>query len=197
MEKEVGFDRFVKENSDLAKQIHLVFQEAAKGRSDVIDTVVFKRVSGPYHENVDIRLLIDEPSDDYPGITDILRLPAFAIGNFDHSNGASGRQVITPLGVLPVEFIASNGDVYVIEEKYFFNEYGQAMKVGQIIKYDILDDDEAEKIRTGVYCYPRLNFMPSEEASTKPMALEVGDYEKIGGILKQIRLGEFVLCRVR
>lgn len=197
MEKEVGFDKFAKENSDLAKQISLVFQEAAKEASKVIDTVVFKRVSSLYQEYVDMSFLTDEPKDDYPGMVDILKLSAVAIGNFDHSQGVSGRQVVTPQGVFPVEFIASDNNLYVVEEKYFFNEYGQAIKVGQIIQYDILDDDEEEKIRTGVYCYPRLNFMPSEDESVKPMVLEPGDYEKIGGILWQIKLGEFALYRVR
>lgn len=188
MEGETVFEKFADENRSIANKIQELFDEARNSTNPPWDMLIFRDSTDPYLESVNFTTLQNE--DDMPtSVVGKLKPPAFLVNHFDYSKGARGRQATTSYGVLPTQFIAADGHLYGIDERYFFNEQGQAMKMGEIVQMG-MEGDEVHAIKEGE-SYPRLDFTPGVGETVKLMGLTPGDYERIRYILHKIKSGEF------
>ncbi len=99
----------------------------------------------------------------------------------------------TPYGRMPEYIIGADGLLYRFNNIYFFNKFGQAVKLedvtllsksAQSLTKDLQDTGLQDEVDT-------VDFVPNIEDS-RCIDLEPGDYEKILGFLQQIETGILV-----
>lgn len=121
--------------------------------------------------------------------------PAFLFHNWDR--GDYTERVTTPYGVQNAYVIGSDNKIYYFGNTYFFNQEGEAVKHEEVFTmtdtWEKTPDETIQKVwgNKPPHNLTKVDFVPKEKDS-RDTNLEKGDYEKIWGILNQIKNREFV-----
>ena len=88
-------------------------------------------------------------------------------------------------GELPFHIVGADGLLYVVRNIYWFNIYGQGIKIEEVIRAEWWLEDERQE---GEQKLTRVNFVPREEHS-RVMPLGQQDYAKVNRMFEQIEAG--------
>lgn len=110
-----------------------------------------------------------------------LRFPLISLSDFDNEEM---ERVITPFGALPKWIIGSDDKVYVLGNYYFFNSFGQAVKVEEVALAQQEDETLAEALNSigGLGDILKIPFFLSRRGKKRWKALvdlKGGDLEKL------------------
>lgn len=179
----------------------LRYSDLGKGGNVLVvaTSVNFLHCSNPsYHLDLDIAYSPKVRKGGYGNLDSLpanlmMELPLISVFDWDNDQP---RQVTTPFGIVPRFIIGSDGMFYTIQNYYFLNSEGQAVKVEEISqaqgKNQTLEEalkdfgDEGEVVR--VPFSPRRRGRGSWRVA---VGLRGGDLEKLGFLASEIENGQF------
>lgn len=157
----------------------------------------FKNTSGPSDIFCVGEIINDEGRDEH-GEADIRFAPKWLRTPFCFLTRVSRdpeRRIASPYGTVPAAYFAADGKPYMLQNIYYFSEFGQGIKYIDI--FCPYDEDKTNEENFESYFGNSAPDMPTlavtcSELDSGTAPLELGDYEMIGMALQSIESGIYV-----
>lgn len=195
-EHEEGKKDLTEENKLIARRIFDILSryDAANNNGAILDFYS----PHPNETNISLCFVFEKAGEEvdeiFIKVPHGLTSPLYAL-KLETRNCRTERQVTSPYGNLPAAVIGSNNKLYQVENAYFFDSNGKAVKIEKILDLqdegESLDDylDLSEYTNEEKGQLKRLDIVPAEgERITK---LSPGDYEQMFYYLDKIDSGEY------